>query len=108
MLPTKTYQPTLSLALPDQANDRLELSRLMAAAIISPKFCNLLLKDPDMAIHAGYQGEEFAFSNGERDLIRSIRTNSLTDLADQLSRTLDEPPCFEMGTPARIGDCFNL
>ncbi len=90
MLPTKTYQPTLSLALPDQANDRLELSRLMAAAIISPKFCNLLLKDPDMAIKTGYQGEDFSFSEGEHDLICSIRANSLTDLADQLSRTLDD------------------
>ncbi len=108
MLPTKTLQPALSLALPDQANDRLELSRLMAAAIISPKFCNLLLKDPDMAINAGYQGEDFSFSDGERDLIRSIRSNSLADLANQLSRTFDEQPSFEMRTPVHSGDHFTF
>ncbi len=102
MLPTKTYQSPISLALPDQANDRLELSRLMAAAIISPKFCNLLLKDPDMAIKTGYQGEDFSFSDGERDLILSIRTNSLTDLADQLSRSFNEQPSY------RMDDCFTF
>jgi hypothetical protein len=89
MLPTKTHQPTLSLMLPDQPDDRAELSRLMAAAVINPKFCDLLLKDPDTAIRNGFQGEEFNFSDGERDLILSIRSNSLTDLANQLSRTFD-------------------
>ncbi len=107
MLPTKTYQSTLSLTLPDQANDRLELSRLMAAAIISPKFCNVLLKDPDMAIQTGYQGEDFSFSEGERDLICSIRANSLPDLAVQLSRNFDEQtPSLE--APVHIGDCYTL
>ncbi len=107
MLPTKTYQSTLSLALPDQANDRLELSRLMAAAIISPKFCNMLLKDPDMAIKTGYQGEDFSFSEGERDLICSIRANSLPDLADQLSRNLDErTPSIQ--APVHFGDCYTF
>ena len=83
MLPTKTQQPTLSLMLPEQPDDRAELSRLMAAAVINPKFCDLLLTDPDMAIRNGFQGEEFNFSDGERDLILSIRSNSLTDLANQ-------------------------
>jgi hypothetical protein len=68
----------------------MELSRLMAAAVVSPKFCNMLLKDPVGAIKYGYEGEKFSFSNGERDLILSIRSNSLADLAGQLSRTFDE------------------
>lgn len=101
MLPTQTYPSTLALALPDQTSDRLELSRLMAAAIISPKFCNLLLKDPDMAIQTGYQDENFSFSNGERDLILSIRTDSLTDLASQISRSFEEKM-------VRIDDCFSF
>ncbi len=67
MLATTTYQSPITLAFPEHANnDRMELSRLMAAAIISPKFCNLLLRDPDMAIKTGFQGEEFSFSDGER------------------------------------------
>jgi len=108
MLPTKTYQSSISLALPDQVNDRMELSRLMAAAIISPKFCNLLLKDPDMAIKTGYQGEDFSFSEGERDLIRSIRSNSLADLADQLSRTFDGQTPVSMRAPVRLNNCFDF
>jgi len=92
--------------LPHQANDRMELSRLMAAAVISPKFCNLLLKDPDMAIKTGYQGEDFSFSEGERDLILSIRSNSLADLAGQLSRTFDEHVPVSMKSPVQSDDCF--
>lgn len=109
MLPTTTYQSPISLALPQQAsNDRVELSRLMAAAIISPKFCNLLLRDPDMAIRTGFQGEEFSFSDDQRDLILSIRTNSLADLADQLSRTFDGSTSVAMRTPAQMNDCFSF
>ncbi len=106
MLPTKTHQSAISLTLPDQSNDRLELSRLMAAAVISPKFSNVLLKDPDMAIKTGFQGEDFAFSDGGRDLILSIRTNSLADLAGQLSRTFDGSIPLGMKSPAQTGDCF--
>lgn len=109
MLPTTTYQSTISLALPEQANnDRMELSRLMAAAIISPKFCNLLLKDPDMAIKTGFQGEEFSFSTGERDLILSIRTDSLSDLADQLARTFNGQTPLAMEASVQLDDCFSF
>ena len=90
MLPTRTHQPALSLVLPEQPDDRVELSRLMAAAVINPKFCSLLLNDPETALQDGFQGEDFNFSAGERDLILSIRSDSLPDLAAQLSRTFDE------------------
>ena len=106
MLPTKTYQSTISLALPETHSDRLELSRLMAAAIISPKFCNLLLKDPDMAIQTGYQDEKFSFSKGGRDLIRSIRTDSLPGLADQLSRTFEADSTVALSETVRVDDSF--
>ena len=109
MLPTKTYQSPISLTLPEQANnDRMELSRLMAAAIISPKFSNLLLRDPDMAIKTGFQGEDFSFSDGERDLILSIRTDSLADLADQLSRTFDGNTPVAMKASVQMEDCFSF
>jgi hypothetical protein len=108
MLPTKTHRPTLSLVLQEQANDRMELSRLMAAAVVSPKFCNMLLKDPEGAIKTGYQGEKFSFSNGECDLILSIRSNSLADLAGQLSRTFDEDPHINLNSSVRKTDFFIL
>ncbi len=106
MLPTTTYSTTLSLALPNHANDRVELSRLMAAAIISPKFCTLLLRDPDMALRTGYLDEDFHFSNGGRDLILSIRANSLEDLAGQLSRTFDES--LSRKESVQVGNCLDL
>ena len=108
MLPTKTYQPTISLMLQDQPDDRMELSRLMAAAVINPKFCDLLLKDPDTAIKGGFQGEDFSFSDGERDLILSIRTNSLSDLAGQLSRTFEEYLPVNVTSSVQKTDCFVL
>jgi hypothetical protein len=106
MLPTKTYQHTLSLVLEDQPDDRMELSRLMAAAVINPKFCNLLLTDPDLALKTGFQGEDFSFSPGGRDLILSIRTNSLPDLANQLARTLNEHLPLKVNPPVQLANCF--
>jgi hypothetical protein len=108
MLPTRTYQPTLSLVYQDQPDDRLELSRLMAAAVISPTFCDLLLKDPDQAIRSGFQGEDFSFSSGERDLILSIRASSLADLASQLSRTFEENFPLRMTSSAQNTDRYIL
>lgn len=108
MLPTKTHEPTLSLTLPEQSNDRLELSRLMAAAVLNPKFCTLLLTDPAAAIDNGFQGEEFSFSAGERDLILSIRSNSLADLADQLARTFDERFSYQMVSNVRKAESYLL
>ena len=102
MLTTKTYQSNISLMLQDQPDDRIELSRLMAAAVVSSKFCNLLLTDPDLALKTGFQGEDFSFSDGERDLILSIRSNSLPDLANQLARS------FNQHLPIRVNPsvCF--
>jgi hypothetical protein len=90
MIETKTYQPAITLILRGQSDDRLELSRLLAAAVINPQFCHLLLEDPELALKNGFQGESFLFTEEERDLILSIRTDSLADLANQLARTFNE------------------
>lgn len=100
MLATKVFPPTISLMMVrDQESDRLELSRLMAAAVINPKFCRLLLEDPGLALEAGFQGETFSFSGEERDLIMSIRAESLADLAGQLARTFVEHVPLEHSVP---------
>jgi hypothetical protein len=78
----------------------MELSRLLAAAVISPRFCDLLLKDPQAALERGYQGETFCFSQGQRDLILSIRSDSLADLACKCWRTFNEELPVVM-SPAR-------
>jgi len=66
--------------------DHLELSRLLAAAIVSPSFCNLLLVDPKLAIENGYQGETFLLSDAARYLLLLIRADSLVELAQQIAQ----------------------
>jgi hypothetical protein len=90
MLATKVFPYSISLMVRSSASDRLEVSRLLAAAVVSPKFCHLLLEDPELALEAGFQGETFSFTEEESDLIRSIRADSLADLANQLARTFVE------------------
>ncbi len=90
MIETKIYNPPISLITRSLSDGRLELSRLLAAAVINPKFCCLLLDDPELALTSGFQGEDFIFTEEERDLILSIRAVSLADLANQLARTFSE------------------
>ncbi len=87
---TETIHSTVSLVLRGSAVNRLELSRLMAAAVINQEFCQLLLQDPGLALCNGFQGETFLFTKEERDLILSIRADSLPELADQLIRSMIE------------------
>lgn len=90
MIETKTYHPPISLMVRGLSSDRLELSRLLAAAVVNPKFCHLLLEDPELALETGFQGETFSFTDEERDLVKSIRADSLAGLASQLARTFNE------------------
>ena len=85
MIETKTYNPPISLITQNLSDGLLELSRLLAAAVINPGFCRLLLDDPEQAIEKGFQGEDFFFTENERNLILSIRADSLAGLANQLT-----------------------
>ena len=90
MIETEMYNPTITLATRNFSDGRLELSRLLAAAVINPEFCHLLLENPGFALRDGFQGEDFYFTGEERDLILSIRASSLADLAKQLARTFND------------------
>jgi hypothetical protein len=90
MIETKIYNPPISLFTRSLSNGRLELSRLLAAAVINPAFRHQLLDNPELALNSGFQGEDFLFTEEERDLILSIRAVSLADLASQLARTFNE------------------
>jgi hypothetical protein len=102
MIETKTYQPHVSLMIRGLSDDRLELSRLLAAAVINPQFCHLLLEDPELALEAGFQGETFSFTDEERDLVKSIRADSLAGLANQLARTFSEHLHIPMNRPVQL------
>ena len=64
------------------------LSRVFAAAVVSRQFCDMLLHDPQEALHVGYLGETFSLSKEEQDLIVSIRADTLAELAKQVNRSL--------------------
>jgi hypothetical protein len=89
MLETRTLSSPVSLFLQDIRADHLELNRLLAAAIVSQPFENLLLENPELALEKGYQGEIFLLTDEERSLILSIHAKKLTDLALELARTFN-------------------
>jgi hypothetical protein len=62
-----------------------ELSRLLTAAVINRRFCNLLLTSPAAALASGYHGEPFRLATEEKDLVLSIQARSLEEFAMQLA-----------------------
>jgi len=61
-----------------------ELNRLLVAALVNHRFCNLLLSDPLQAVTSGYNGETFELTPEEMQLLRAIKASSLRDFAMQL------------------------
>jgi hypothetical protein len=88
MIAPLTFQNTVSMNLPARSAISSGISRVFAAAVVNKQFCSTLLQDPQVAIQNGYLGETFSLSNEERDLIISIRADSLSDLAKQVNRSL--------------------
>ena len=87
MLSLNTYSaPALNLGKP--AKTRTGLQRLFAAAIVSDQFREILLSKPEEALTNGYLGQTFMLTDQEQTLIRSIRANTLPDLAQKVNRAL--------------------
>jgi hypothetical protein len=63
-----------------------EINRLLTAAVVSSKFCKLLLTDPARAIAAGYNGETFQLAREERERVLAIRAATLAEFASQLTQ----------------------
>lgn len=61
-----------------------DLTRLFAAAVVSPDFCETLLQDAATALMNGYQGQQFALSAAEESLVLSIQAHTLADFASQV------------------------
>lgn len=92
---------TFHLAAQEPSEGHLELSRLLAAALVNPAFAHLLLDDPEAALRQGYQDETFLLSEEERALILSVRADSLSQLAQILVRTLDKGGPVPVPYPAQ-------
>jgi hypothetical protein len=108
MIETEINNPLISLISRSLSDGCLELSHLLAAAVINPEFCRLLLDNPELALESGFQGEGFLFTEEERDLILSIRAASLADLASQLARTFSEHPHIEINRPVHPNTVFGF
>ncbi|GIV78600.1 MAG: hypothetical protein KatS3mg050_2994 [Litorilinea sp.] len=105
-------QPT-ALSQSRQGASSSEVNRLLSAALVSRRFCHLLLTDPAAALAAGYNGEHFDLTPEERARILAIQAKSLQDFAAQLLDLVAEQAADEIagpdlvyshsGMPARIG-----
>ena len=86
------------------AEDHLELSRLLAAAVVNPSFCSQLLVDPQAAIENGCHGESFNLSDAERYSLLSIHAGSLAELAQDIVQAfgLDLHPSQPMFAQAPV------
>ncbi|MCQ3936791.1 MAG: hypothetical protein DPW18_07055 [Chloroflexi bacterium] len=88
MITSFTYQTNLQQMKVTPVTDPNGLSRVFAAAVVNRQFCDMLLKNPLEALQNGYLGETFTLTKEEKDLIASIRAESLPDLARQVYQSL--------------------
>ncbi len=88
MIAPMTYQNILPMNLTSRSNISSGVSKIFSAAVVNGQFRSTLLQDPQTAIQSGYLGETFSLSKEEKDLIISIRADSLADLAKQVNRSL--------------------
>lgn len=66
------------------------LSSVFAAAVVNHNFREMLLKEPEKALKQGYLGKSFALSQEDASLIVSLNAKSLSDLADQVVRSIGD------------------
>jgi hypothetical protein len=74
---------------------KAECGRLMHAAIINKRFCQMLLSNPIKSIENGYCGEKFSFTREEKERINSIRALTLDEFATQLIKVIEMPVVSE-------------
>jgi len=92
------------LTVRETRSDSSEINRLLAAAVVSTRFCNLLLNDPARAIADGFAGEQFVLSEDEQDFILSLRASSLKEFAAQLCDHLSRRYA---PTQSKVPESFN-
>jgi hypothetical protein len=63
--------------------ESVEMSKVIAAAIVDEKFRHLLLADPVAALKGGYHGQTFNLGSEEVEFILSVQAVSLADFASQ-------------------------
>ena len=79
-----TSYESVDVCTPIYSTSTYELNRVLSAAIVSPGFCKMLLKDPQSAISKGYQGETFHLNKDEWNCVLSINAPDLASFANQV------------------------
>ena len=108
MLPAAELQYSVPMMVAPSLRDHSEISRLLAAAVVSSSFRLLLPADPQQAIENGYQGESFLLSDTERYLLLYIHADTLADLARQISQALGMGLPMALPAYARVADFADL
>jgi hypothetical protein len=90
MLTSQIFEQHISIR--GKSTDLGEINRLLAAAVVSRKFCALLLSDPHQAIAQGYEGEQFFLSPDEYHLVLSAQGSTLQEFAKLLCEYIPERP----------------
>lgn len=80
-----TRQPITTL---DPSKDTDSITRLLVAAAINPRFCTVLLTDPQHALQAGFGGEGFPLSQTALDRLVSIQASTLPEFVFKLNEAL--------------------
>ena len=90
-------------------HEQTGVNRLLAAALISSQFCNLLLKDPARALRQGFAGEQFSLSSDEQDFILSVRASSLQEFVAHVCDHLSgRYPVVQPSIPAQYIEANRL
>lgn len=90
------------VALRENGSDFCEINRVLAAAVVSQKFCALLLSNPARAVQQGYAGEKFILSDAEYNLVISAQGVSLQEFAQRIGDMISSHPVFAM-QPVDVG-----
>ena len=84
--PQTYHSSVLPLRVVEPSKSFTGLNKLFEVAILNHQFRQLLLNHPETALQQGYLGDSFDLTREEQALIVSIRANSLTDLAQQVTK----------------------
>ncbi len=81
------YSAVLTAAGYEETQTAREFSRIISAAVINRRFCEMLLSNPEGAIRNGFSGESFDLKEDDRIKVSSIHANTLSEFAAQLSQS---------------------
>jgi hypothetical protein len=105
MLTSQTLEQRVSLR--NTCPDSSEINRLLAAGVVSSRFCALLLSNPAQAIAQGFSGEQFFLSPDEYNLVISMRCSSLQEFARQLCEYIPGQPIITQSSSASYNDPYS-